>query len=74
MYIKYDENKEITSIFIGCVPDNKTGYVEVPDDMEVMNDFIKKHDVPTENPEVTQEERIEQLEEALEMILSGVTE
>lgn len=51
MYVKYDENKEITSVFIGCVPDNKTGYVEVPDDMEVMNDFIKNHDVPTENPE-----------------------
>ena len=51
MYVKYDENKEITSVFIGCVPDNKTGYVEVPDDMEVMNDFIKKHNVPAEKPE-----------------------
>ena len=34
MYVKY-EGEEIVSLFVGCVPDDPEGYVEVPDDEDL---------------------------------------
>lgn len=73
MHVKYNEHGEIESVFIGCVPENPTGFVEVPDDEAVMNEFVAKQKAQQEH-QPTPEERIAALEEQLAAakILLGV--
>lgn len=63
MYVKY-EGEEIVSLFVGCVPDDPEGYVEVPDDEAAIQAYVDKHKAP-QPLEPTQEERIKALEEQL---------
>lgn len=72
MFVKY-ENGELVSLFAGCVPDDLTGYEEVPDDEKAIADFIAKNRKPAE-PAPSPEERIAALEEQLAAakILLGV--
>ena len=65
MLVKYNANGEIVSLFVGCVPDDAEGYVEIPDDDKIVADYIKAN---TQKPEVTdqtQEQRIKALEDQL---------
>lgn len=73
MYVKYDANGEIESLFVGCVPD-ADGFVEIPDDDAIVAEYIEKHKTPVSQPEATPEERIAALEEQLAAakILLGV--
>lgn len=72
MFVKYDGD-EIVSLFVGCVPSETDGYVELPDDDAVIADFIAKNRKPAE-PAPSPEERIAALEEQLAAakILLGV--
>lgn len=74
MFVKYDENKEIVSLFVGCIPEDTAEYVEIPDDEAVVKEYIEKHKTPVIQPEATPEERIAALEEQLAAakILLGV--
>lgn len=74
MFVKYDTNGEIESLFVGCVPSEPDGYVEIPDDDAIVKEYIEKHKTPVSQPEATPEERIAALEEQLAAakILLGV--
>lgn len=74
MYVKYNTNGEIESLFVGCVPDVMEGYAEIPDDDAIIAEYIEKHRPPVIQPEATPEERIAALEEQLAAakILLGV--
>ena len=72
MFVKYDENNEIVSIFYNCEPTDKTGYTELPDNEAVMKAYVEKHRVIT--PQPSAEERIAELEAALAALLEGETE
>lgn len=72
MFIKYDEHGEVVSLFLHCVPDDLTGFEEVPDDEAVMQAYVEKNRKPMAQP--SPEERIAALEEQLAAakILLGV--
>ena len=73
MYVKYDENLKIASLFVGCAPDDTSGYIELPDDDAVIKAYIEANKPPV-STEATPEERIAALEEQLlaAKILLGV--
>ena len=73
MLVKYDERGEVVSFFVNCIPDDVTGFVEIPDDEAVVKAFIEKHKAQQEATP-TPEERIDALEEQLAAakILLGV--
>ncbi len=78
MYVKYDENMEVVSFFLGCEPDDPTGYVEIPDDETIVKEYMEKH--RNFQPETPIEKRVEdleaksnELEESIDILLSGVT-
>ena len=72
MYVKYDGNGEIVSLFVGCVPEDADEYAEVPDDDAVITAYIEKRKTPVIQP--SDSERIAALEEQLlaAKILLGV--
>lgn len=71
MFVKYDENNNITSLFIHCIPDDTTGYTEIPDDDAIVKAYIETNRVIT--PQPSAEERIAELEAALAALLEGET-
>lgn len=72
MYVKYDGNGEIVSLFVGCVPEDVDEYIEIPDDDAVVKAYIEKRRTPVVQP--SDSERIAALEEELKAakILLGV--
>ena len=72
MYVKYDGNGEIVSLFVGCVPEAVGEYAEVPDDDAVITAYIEKRRTLVIQP--SDSERIAALEEQLlaAKILLGV--
>ena len=71
MFVKYNENNIITSLFINCIPDDTTGYVEIPDDDAIVKAYVENNRVIT--PQPSAEERIAELEAALAALLEGET-
>lgn len=74
MFVKYDKNGGIESLFVGCMPDVMDGYKEIPDDDAIVAEYIASHRPVPEQPEGTADERIAALEEQLAAakILLGV--
>lgn len=71
MFVKY-ENGEVVSLLVDCVPDEVDGFVEIPDDQAIIDEYMSKHRKPSVIP--TAEERIAALEDQLlaAKILLGV--
>ena len=65
MLVKYNANGDIVSLFVGCVPDNTEGYVEMPDDDKIVADYIAANTKKPEASDQTQEQRIKALEDQL---------
>lgn len=63
MFVKY-ENNEIVSLFVGCIPSEIDGYVEIPDDETIIAEYIEKNRKPAA-PEATTEDRVAALEDKL---------
>lgn len=61
MFVKYDENGVITSLFINCTPEDVEEYVEIPDDEEIAREFREKHRTPP--GESTPDSKVIELEE-----------
>lgn len=45
MLVKYNENNEIISLFVSCLPDDTTDYIEIPDDDAIIAEYIEKSKV-----------------------------
>lgn len=73
MFAKYDESGNMTALVYGCEPEDKTEYIEIPDDEDAANAFFAQQ-MMMSKPAQTAEERIEALEEQLAAakILLGV--
>lgn len=46
MFVKYNENNEIISLFVSCLPDDMTDYIEIPDDDAIVKEYIEKNRTP----------------------------
>lgn len=64
MYVKRNEEGNIVSLFIGCLPDNAAEYEEVPDDYAAAEAFFAEQRAQ-QKPEPSAEERIAALENQL---------
>ena len=73
MFVKHDEDGKLVALFIGCAPDDASGYVEVPDDEAAAQAFFAQQRAQ-QTPQPTDEDRIAALEEQLAAakILLGV--
>ena len=58
MFVKYNENNEIISLFVSCLPDDMTDYIEIPDDDAIIAEYIEKNKTPVID-EPTQLDRLE---------------
>ena len=42
MFVKYDENKNIISLLVGCVPEDMTDYIEEEDNNEIITEYFNR--------------------------------
>ena len=78
MFVKYNENNEVVSFFINCVPEDMTGYVEIPDDENIVKEYLERTknahaETPIEKRVEDLEAKSNELEESIDILLSGVT-
>lgn len=70
MFVKYDENKNIVSLMVGCIPDDMTDYIEEEDDNEIITEYFNRKRLESMNATQQTPSNVEQRVAALEALLA----